>query len=326
MKKINIGVIGVTGAVGQTIMTLLEERNFPVENIYAFASARSAGKKIPFKGGEITIEELGENSFDKDMDIALFAAGGALSERYIPIAIEKGVIAIDNSSFYRMDEGVPLVIPEVNADAIGEEHKVIANPNCSTIQSVMVLKPISDAFGLKRVVYNTYQAVSGSGRGGIRDLEEGTTDQYKYSIQRNVLPQIDVFMDDGYTKEERKMMDETQKILDDKNIKITATAARVPVLNSHSVSINIETERPFEIEEVYKALDNKDGVVILDDLENEIYPLQENADGTDEVYVGRIRRDPSVENGINLWVVSDNIRKGAATNTVQIAEYVADHL
>jgi aspartate-semialdehyde dehydrogenase len=326
MKKVNIAVVGATGMVGQTIMTLLEERDFPIENIYAFASERSAGKKIPFKDREITIEELREDSFDRDMDIALFAAGGALSEKYIPIAAEKGVIAIDNSSFYRMDDEVPLVIPEVNANAIEKEHKVIANPNCSTIQSVMVLKPIADAFGLKRVVYNTYQAVSGSGRGGVRDLEEGTTDQYKYSIQKNVLPQIDVFMEDGYTKEERKMMDETQKILDNRDVKITATAARVPVMNSHSVSINVETERPFEIEEVYEALENSEGIVVLDDLDNEIYPLQENADGTDEVYVGRIRRDPSVDNGINLWVVSDNIRKGAATNTVQIAEYVAEHL
>lgn len=326
MKKINIGVVGATGMVGQMIMTLLEERDFPIENIYAFASARSAGKKIPFKDGEITIEELGEDSFDRDMDIALFAAGGELSEKYVPIAVEKGVIAIDNSSFYRMDEEVPLVIPEVNADAISEENRIIANPNCSTTQSVLVLKPIADAFGLKRVVYNTYQAVSGSGRGGVKDLEEGTTDQYKYSIQKNVLPQIDVFMGDGYTKEERKMIDETQKILDNRDIKITATAARVPVMNAHSVSINVETERPFEMEEVYEALDKQDGVVILDDLANEIYPLQENADGTDEVYVGRIRRDSSVENGINLWVVSDNIRKGAATNTVQIAEYVAEQL
>ncbi len=326
MKKVNIGVIGATGMVGQMIMTLLEERDFPIENIYAFASARSAGKKIPFKSGEITIEELGEDSFDRDMDIALFAAGGELSEKFVPIAVEKGVIAIDNSSFYRMDEEVPLVIPEVNANTIGEEDKIIANPNCSTTQSVMVLKPIADAFGLKRVVYNTYQAVSGSGRGGVKDLEEGTTDQYKYSIQKNVLPQIDVFMDDGYTKEERKMIDETQKILDNRDVKITATAARVPVMNAHSVSINVETERPFEIEEVYEALDAQEGIVILDDLANEIYPLQENADGTDEVYVGRIRRDSSVENGLNLWVVSDNIRKGAATNTVQIAEYVAEHL
>lgn len=321
MSKVNVAVIGASGMVGQTILQILEERDFPVANLIPLASARSAGEDIEFKGQTYTIQELKESSFDdNEIDIAFFAGGGSVSEKFIPIAIEKGVYCVDNSSHFRMDEDVPLVVPEVNAAAIEADDHLVANPNCSTIQAMVVLKPLEDEYGLKRVVYNTYQAVSGSGHGGVRDLEEGTTDQYKYSISKNVLPQIDVFLDNGYTKEEMKMMLETNKILDNPNIKVTATAVRVPVKNSHAISINLELGRDYEIDDVVKLLENAEGVVVYDNIEEEQYPLQEQTDGVDEVYVGRIRRDDSVENGLNLWCTADNIRKGAATNSVQIAE------
>lgn len=325
MSEVNVAVVGVTGMVGQTILEILEERDFPIANLIPLASARSAGEEIEFKNEKYTIQELTETTFDEnDIDIAFFAGGGTVSEKFIPIAIEKGVYAIDNSSHFRMDEGVPLVVPEVNAGAIQSDDKLVSNPNCSTIQAMVVLKPLLDEFGIKRVVYNTYQSVSGSGVGGVRDLEEGTTDQYKYSIKKNVLPQIDVFMDNGYTKEEMKMIEETNKILDNDDIRVTATAVRVPVKNSHAISINLELGRDYDIQEVYDVLEKAPGVVVYDNIENEEYPLQEQTDGKDEVYVGRIRRDDSVENGLNLWCTADNIRKGAATNSVQIAEQILE--
>lgn len=325
MSEVNVAVVGVTGMVGQTILEILEERDFPIANLIPLASARSAGEEIEFKNEKYTIQELTETTFDEnDIDIAFFAGGGTVSEKFIPIAIEKGVYAIDNSSHFRMDEGVSLVVPEVNAGAIQSDDKLVSNPNCSTIQAMVVLKPLLDEFGIKRVVYNTYQSVSGSGVGGVRDLEEGTTDQYKYSIKKNVLPQIDVFMDNGYTKEEMKMIEETNKILDNDDIRVTATAVRVPVKNSHAISINLELGRDYDIQEVYDVLEKAPGVVVYDNIENEEYPLQEQTDGKDEVYVGRIRRDDSVENGLNLWCTADNIRKGAATNSVQIAEQILE--
>lgn len=324
-RKPNLALVGVTGVVGSTFLKVLEERDFPFENLYMMASAKSAGKVITFKGVDYTVEELTENSFDKDIDIALFSAGGSVSEKFAPIAASKGVTVVDNSSQWRMDPEVPLVIPEVNPEDVKWNKGIIANPNCSTIQAIVALKPLHDAYKIKRIVYSTYQAVSGTGVKGIEDLKNGlagndTTLAYAHPIAGNCLPHIDVFTENGYTKEEMKMINETHKILGDDTIKVTATTVRVPVFDSHSESINVEFEKPFELEELVKVLENAPGVVVQDDLANNVYPLARNVAGTDEVYVGRIRRDFSVESGVNLWVVADNIRKGAATNTVQIAE------
>ena len=329
-RKPNIAVVGATGVVGTTFLKVLEERNFPFEDLYLMASARSAGKIVTFKGKDYVVEELNEHSFDKPIDIALFSAGGSTSAKYAPIAAEHGVIVVDNSSQWRMDENVPLVVPEVNPQDIGWNKGIIANPNCSTIQAMVALKPLQDKYGIKRVVYSTYQAVSGSGMKGINDLKnglEGKDDDlqaYAHPIAGNCLPHIDVFMDNGYTKEEMKMINETHKILGDEDIRVTATTVRVPVFDSHSESINIELEKPFEIEDVMELFRNAPGIVLQDDVANNVYPLARDAAGTDEVYIGRIRRDYSVENGLNIWVVADNIRKGAATNAIQIAEQLLE--
>ena len=258
-------------------------------------------------------------------DIALFSAGGDISTHYAPIAAAKDVIVIDNSSAWRMDPNVPLVVPEVNPEALRLHKNIIANPNCSTIQAMVALKPLYDTFGIKRIVYSTYQAVSGSGVKGVYDLEEGLKGHnpktcYPHAIAGNCLPQIDVFLDNGYTKEEMKMIEETKKILEDAALKVTATAVRVPIFNSHSESVNVELVKPFEIEAVKALLKASPGIVLQDDPANSVYPLAAEATGTDPVYVGRIRRDESIANGLNLWIVADNIRKGAATNTIQIAE------
>ena len=326
MKKYNLAVMGATGLVGGTILNILEERNFPIENLYLFSSKKSAGQKIEFAGNTYEVEELTEAAFDKDIDIAMFAAGGATSTKYAPLAAQKGIKVVDNSSAFRMDEDVPLVVPEINGDKVLEGNGIVANPNCSTIQSVLPLKPLQDAFGIKRVIYSSYQSVSGSGMGGLKDLEEGNVEFYPYQIQYNLLPHIDDFLENGYTKEEMKMINETHKILDDYDIKVTATTVRVPVKYAHSVSINVEFEKPFEMEEVFEALKNYPGIVVEDDLENKVYPMPLNAEGKDEIFVGRIRRDFSVENGINFFSVADNIRKGAATNAVQIAEELVKKL
>lgn len=323
MKKFNLAVLGATGLVGGNILKILEERNFPIDNIYFFSSKKSAGEKITFMGKEYTVEELKEDSFNRDIDFALFAAGGGVSEKYAPIAVEKGVTVIDNSSVFRMNKEVPLVIPEVNPEAARAHKGIVANPNCSTIQSVLPLKTLHDKFKIKRIVYSTYQSVSGSGLGGLKDLEEGGVNFYPYQIQFNAIPHIDVFLENGYTKEEMKMIDETKKILDDDSIKITATAVRIPVKYAHSVAINLEFEKAFEMDQVFSILEKEDGVILRDDLENNIYPMAIEAENTDDVYVGRVRRDLSLENGINMWVVADNIRKGAATNTVQILELLS---
>ncbi len=326
MKKVNLAIVGATGMVGSTFIQVLEDRDFQFDNLYLFSSAKSAGTKLTVKGKEYTVEELTENSFDRDIDIALFSAGGTISEKFAPIAKEKGVIVVDNSSAWRMDKDVPLVVPEVNPEAIKGHHGIIANPNCSTIQSVVPLKPLDDAFKMKRVIYSTYQAVSGSGVKGVADLENGTTENYTYPISFNCIPQIDDFLENGYTKEEVKMIEETQKIFNNYDLKVTATTVRVPVKNGHAVSINIEFEKPFEMKEVFELLENAPGIVVQDDPSNLVYPMQIYVSGKDEVYVGRIRRDFSVDNGINMWVVADNIRKGAATNTIQIAELIAKTL
>lgn len=325
MKKYNVAVVGATGMVGRTFLKVLEEKKLPVENYYLFSSYRSAGKKIEFMGKEHTVIELTETAMDgKDIDIALFSAGGSTSEKFAPIFAKKGAVVIDNSSAWRMNPEVPLVVPEVNPDDIKWNKGIIANPNCSTIQAVVALKPLDDKYGIKRIVYSTYQAVSGAGVAGWTDLEEGQKGnppkKFAHPIYNNCLPHIDVFLDNGYTKEEEKMIKETRKILGKPELKVTATTVRVPVFNSHSESINVEFERPFDMTELRETLAKAPGIIMEDDPQNNVYPLAINATGHDEVYVGRLRRDESVDNGINMWVVADNIRKGAASNAVQIAE------
>ena len=324
MKKYNIAVVGATGMVGRTFLKVLEEINLPAENYYLFASKRSAGSKVEFMGKEYVIEELTEQSFDREIDIALFSAGGSTSEKFAPIAASKGCVVIDNSSAWRMDPEVPLVVPEVNPEDILWNKGIIANPNCSTIQAMVALKPLHDKYKIKRVVYSTYQAVSGAGMAGYKDLEDGLKGEapkkFPHPIAGNCLPHIDVFLPNGYTKEEMKMVNETRKILGDDSIRITATTVRVPVFNSHSESINLEFYNSFDLDELKQVLANAPGIVVQDDPENNVYPLALTATGTNETYVGRIRRDESVDSGVNLWVVADNIRKGAAANAVQIAE------
>jgi len=324
MKKVSIAIVGATGMVGRTFIKVLEERNLPFENIYFFASSRSAGSKISFKGQEYTVEELNENSFDRKIDIALFSAGASTSEKFAPIAASKGCVVVDNSSAWRMDPKVPLVVPEVNPQEVRNHNGIIANPNCSTIQAVVAIKPLHDKYTVKRIVYSTYQAVSGAGMKGYKDLEEGlkgaAPQKFPHPIAGNCLPHIDSFLPNGYTKEEVKMINETRKILGVPDLRITATTVRVPVFNGHSESINLEFEKQFDLDELKETLKNAPGIVVQDDPENNVYPMPINVSGRDETFVGRIRRDESVESGVNLWVVADNIRKGAATNAVQIAE------
>lgn len=325
MKKYNIAVVGATGMVGRKFLQVLEERQLPVDRYYLFASKRSAGKTVTFMGKEHIIEELTHDCFKgKNIDIALFSAGGGTSLEFAPSCVEAGAVVIDNSSAWRMHNDVPLVVPEVNPEDIDWNHGIIANPNCSTIQAVVALKPLHDAYKIKRVIYSTYQAVSGAGRGGYMDLENGVKGQapekFPYPIFGNCLPQIDVFLENGYTKEEEKMINETKKILHDQEIKVTATTVRVPVYYGHSESINVEFEKPFDLTELKALLSSAPGIIMKDDFTKLEYPMALDAADTDEVYVGRVRRDDTVDNGINMWVVADNIRKGAATNAVQIAE------
>lgn len=334
MKKTKIAVVGATGMVGRTFLKVLDEYKLPDCEYTLFASAKSAGSKLSFLGGEYTVQELNEHSFDEGFDIALFSAGASTSKTFAPIAASKGCVVIDNSSQWRMDPTVPLVVPEVNPEDIWNNKGIIANPNCSTIQAVVALKPLHDKYGIRRIVYSTYQAVSGAGVKGWDDLEEGAkafvggtkfeAKKFPHPIFSNCIPHIDVFLDNGYTKEEEKMIKETRKILHDDALRITATTVRVPVFNGHSESINVELAKPFDLAELTEDLRTFPGIVVLDDPANNVYPLASSATGTDEVYVGRIRRDDSVENGLNLWVVADNIRKGAAANAVQIARLIID--
>ncbi|MFZ5352557.1 MAG: aspartate-semialdehyde dehydrogenase [Bacillota bacterium] len=324
LKKVNVAVVGATGMVGRMFLKVLEERDFPIDKFYLFASEKSAGSKVEFRGKEYIVEELNQNSFDRDIDIALFSAGGSTSLKYSPIAASKGVTVIDNSSAFRMEKDVPLVVPEVNPEDVKWHKGIIANPNCSTIQAVVALKPLHDRYKIKRIVYSTYQSVSGSGVKGVKDLEEGLKGNpntfYPHPIANNCLPHIDVFLENGYTKEEVKMIEETKKIMGDQSLKITATTVRVPVSSGHSESINVEFHNNFDIDEVKALLKNSPGIIVQDDPNSNLYPLAVNASGKDEVFVGRIRRDDSVDFGLNMWVVADNIRKGAASNAVQIAE------
>lgn len=332
MKNYKLAIVGATGVVGRTVLQVLQERNLPISKYVFFASKKSGGKTIHFMGEDFLVQELTESSFDEGFDYAIFSAGGSTSLKYAPIAVSKGCIVIDNSSAFRMEPDVPLVVPEVNPDVIKNHHGIIANPNCSTIQAMPVLKPLEDNYKIKRIIYSTYQAVSGAGQKGINDLENGIINYVHYNsletplekfphpIFNNCLPHIDVFLDNGYTKEEEKMINETRKILGRSDIKITATTVRVPVFNSHSESINVELENSFELSDIISLLKRSPNVVVQDDLIHNIYPLAANVSGNDEVFVGRIRRDFSIENGLNLWVVADNIRKGAATNAIQIVE------
>ena len=324
MKTYKLAVVGATGLVGRKALEILEGLDLPISEYVFFCSSRSAGTKILFKGKEYIAQELNDNSFDQGFDFAIFSAGGDTSKHYSPIAASKGCIVIDNSSAFRMDENVPLVVPEVNIKDAFENHGIIANPNCSTIQAVVPLKALDDKYKIKRIVYSTYQAVSGAGKMGIDDFYNTSNgekpEKFPHPIYNNCLPHIDVFLDNGYTKEEMKMINETRKILHRPDLKVTATTVRVPVLNSHSESINIEFENDFDLEELKDTLRNAPGVIVYDDVQNNIYPLATVATGHDEVYVGRIRRDESIENGVNIWVVADNIRKGAASNAIQIVE------
>lgn len=321
----NIAIVGATGMVGQKFIEVLQERNIKADNYYLFASQRSAGKKIKLFGKTHTVIELcEENIKNKKIDYALFSAGGTISKEFAPIFTKYGSIVIDNSSAWRREKSVPLVVPEVNPEDILWNNGIIANPNCSTIQAVLPLKALHDKYKIKRIVYSTYQAVSGAGKKGYDDLKNGvegvSPQKFVHPIFSNVLPHIDSFLDNGYTKEEEKMIFETRKILHEKDLKITATTVRVPVYNCHSESINIEFEKSFELDDVYKTLRSFENVVVMDNPSKNLYPMPVCCDNKDEVFVGRIRKDFSVENGLNIWVVADNIRKGAATNAVQILE------
>ena len=323
-KTYKLAIVGATGLVGRTALKVLEEKNLPISEYVFFASSNSAGKEIIFQNKKYVVRELNEHSFDEGFDFAIFSAGSDTAKKYAPIASSHGCIVIDNSSAFRMDKNVPLVVPEVNPEEIKNNKGIIANPNCSTIQAVVPLKALDNKYGIKRIVYSTYQAVSGAGRCGLDDLENGAKGiapkKFAHPIYNNCLPHIDVFLDNGYTKEEEKMINETRKILKKPDLKVTATCVRVPVANSHSESINVELENNFELTDVVDTLKEYPGIVLLDDTQNNVYPIATIANNHDEVYVGRIRRDESVENGLNLWVVADNIRKGAASNAVQIVE------
>ena len=324
-----VGIAGATGVVGTTVRGILEERRFPVGELRLLASARSHGKQLPFKGGAHTVGVLSRDSF-AGLDLVFFAAGGAASQEFVPAAVAAGATVIDKSSTFRMDPAVPLVVPEVNAAALDGHKGIIATPNCSTIQMVVALKPIYDAVGIERVVVSTYQSVSGSGQRGVSDLErqsaqavagdDVTLDFYPYPIAFNLLPHIDSFLPSGYTKEEQKMVDETHKIFADQSIGMSPTCVRVPVYAAHSEAINIQTKRRLTPAQARELLAASPGIEVVDDPAQLLYPTPLQATGRDAVYVGRIREDPSVPNGLNFWCVSDNLRKGAALNAVQIAE------
>jgi aspartate-semialdehyde dehydrogenase len=323
-----VAVVGATGLVGSVMLKVLEEKNFPISEFIPVASEKSAGKKISFKGTEYTLHTM-QQAVDKNPQVALFSAGGSVSLEWAPKFAEVGCYVIDNSSAWRMDETKKLVVPEVNAKVLTANDKIIANPNCSTIQMVLVLQPLHQKYKIKRVVVSTYQSVTGTGVKAVQQMENernGIVGEmaYKYQIDKNAIPQIDVFLENGYTKEEMKMVLETKKIMGDDSIKVTATCVRIPTTGGHSESVNIEFENDFDLQEVRSLLTNTSGVILKDDVVNFEYPMPLFADGKDEVFVGRIRRDESQANSLNLWIVADNLRKGAATNTVQIAEYLLE--
>lgn len=324
-----VAVVGATGLVGREIMKVLEERNFPVSELIPVASERSVGQKVKFKGKDYEVVGMATAIAMKPA-IALFSAGGSTSQEWAPKYAEAGITVIDNSSAWRMDPGKKLVVPEVNAGVLEKEDKIIANPNCSTIQMVVPLKPLHDKYRIKRVVVSTYQSVTGTGKAAVEQMEgERAGDPnvkmvYPYPIDKNVLPHIDVFLENGYTKEEMKMVNETKKIMGDDSIAVTATTVRVPVIGGHSESVNLTFERDYDLDEVRRLLAETPGVIVKDDVANKQYPMPIDTHGRDEVFVGRIRRDDSHPNSLNMWIVADNLRKGAATNAVQIAEYLLE--
>ena len=320
MKNYKIAIVGATGLVGRTALKVLEEKSIPNLDYVLFSSKKSAGTKLKFLNTDFIVRELTDSSFDEKFDFALFSAGAETSKHFAPIAASKGCIVIDNSSAFRMDDKVPLIVPEVNFEDAKNHHNIIANPNCSTIQAVVALKPLDDKFKIKRIVYSTYQAVSGAGKLGLQDLEQHSTLKFQHPIYDNCLPQIDTFLVNHYTKEEMKMVNETRKILKHPTLPITATAVRVPVTNCHGESINVVFEKSFKLTDIFNTLKSAPGIVVQDDIENNIYPISSNVNGHDEVFVGRIRKDFSIKNGLNLWVVADNLRKGAASNAIQIIE------
>ncbi|MDD5439796.1 MAG: aspartate-semialdehyde dehydrogenase [Candidatus Omnitrophica bacterium] len=344
MKKYNVAIMGATGAVGSRFLSILEERDFPVKDLCLLASERSQGKEITFSGKKYPVRVLGHGSF-KGVDIVLASAGASRSLEFLPSAVKAGAVSIDNSSAFRMDKDVPLVVPEVNAHAIKRHKGIIANPNCSTIQMVVALKPLHDYGHIKRIVVTTYQSVSGGGqkkifelaaqtealskvkdfyREGRHTVKKDAIREFPHQIAFNLIPQIDVFLDNGYTKEEMKMVNETRKIMEDPGIMVSATCIRVPVVYSHSESVNIETEKKITAQKARELLSKAPGVKVVDDPAKSLYPMPLDGEGKDDTFVGRIREDESVKNGLNLWVVSDNLRKGAALNAVQIAECLID--
>jgi aspartate-semialdehyde dehydrogenase len=330
-EKYNTAIVGATGAVGEQLREVLEDRQFPVDELRLLASERSAGQFLPFQGRQVRVNILKEDSF-KAIDIALFSAGGKVSAKFAPAAVTAGAVVVDNTAFFRMEPDIPLVVPEVNPKEIAKykNRGIVANPNCSTIQMVVALKPIHDAARIKRVVVSTYQSVSGAGRMAMEELSQQVAalfngrelkkEKFPHQIAFNCIPHIDVFMENGYTKEEWKMIEETRKILGEPNLPVTATTVRVPVFLSHSESVNVETLVKLSAAETKRILREAPGVIVVDEPENNIYPTPIDASGKDATYVGRIREDDSIANGLNLWVVSDNLRKGAALNAVQIAE------
>ena len=326
MESYKLAIVGATGLVGRTILKILEEKKLKNFEYTLFSSSKSAGTELKFMNKNYVVKELTENSFDENFDFAIFSAGTETAKKFAPIVASKNCIVIDNSSAFRMQDDVPLIVPEVNFEDVINHKNIIANPNCSTIQAVVVLKPLDDKFKIKRIIYSTYQAVSGSGKLGLEDLENGRIGaqtpllKFSHPIYDNCLPQIDIFLINGYTKEEMKMVNETRKILGHPNLPVTATCVRVPVTNCHGESINIEFENDFSESEIKNILSSSPGIKVLDNTFNEEYPINSLVNGHDEVFVGRIRKDFSKKNTLNLWVVADNLRKGAATNAVQILE------
>ena len=324
-----VAVVGATGLVGTVMLKVLEERNFPITELIPVASERSVGKKVTYNGKDYEIVGL-STAVEMKPDVALFSAGGSTSTEWAPKFADAGVTVIDNSSAWRMDPTKKLVVPEINAASLTENDKIIANPNCSTIQMVVALAPLHKKYGIKRVVVSTYQSITGTGVKAVQQLENEYKGEkgemaYPYPIHRNAIPHCDVFQENGYTKEEMKLVNETQKILDDRTIAVTATAIRIPVVGGHSESVNVQFDNDFDESEVRKLLSETDGVTVQDNTDTNTYPMPIYAQGKDDVFVGRIRRDHSTENALNMWIVSDNLRKGAATNAVQIAEYLAKH-
>lgn len=334
MKKYNVAVVGATGLVGREMLKTLSQRNFPINQLKVIASERSEGKKIKFEEKELTVESVKKGTF-KGIDIALFSAGSGVSKQVAPQVKEAGGIVVDNSNAFRMDPDSPLVVPEVNGEDLKDHQQIIANPNCSTIQMVMLLKPLAEKYGLKRLVINTYQAVSGAGKKAVDEMiaqtkaylkeEEIENKNFNHQIAFNAIPQIDVFLDNDYTKEEMKMVNETHKILHDPELAVTATCVRIPVIFGHGESLNVELNNEFKIEEIKDLFAQTKNVEVVDDPAHEKYPLQIDTETNDNILVGRIRRDNSVENGINLWLTANNLRKGAALNAVQIAEYLIEN-